>query len=538
MGAGRNKSIRAGRIWAAVIVAALATPAAAQLAGDPAFDGLYAVGPPEKLARALAGDAARICAPAVASLPTGVTHYRPPVDEIARGLAVDFCEAAIVDADAIDAVLADADAMDLAVEAVSLTDGQPYTAAALSLLPPPPAPMAESALPPARAIAPAGTMAKPQPAAPKAMPKAMPQPAPQAAPSARAIFRKAYETLAGGDPAAAAVAFAEGLHMQPANHIAHYYLGVAYERMGRPDYAAVQYERIVAFWPQTAEADAAARGLERVGPGGAAAAKAPRETRSIAEVYEAGRSKSGAGRSGGESRTSPVEKVMAAAKPAPKKMMAPAAAAPAMAAKPAMAARPAPAPVAMAPSDPNVVEIAYGDGARYIGAVKQDMPHGDGKMTYADGAVYVGAFRDGLRHGDGQLALQDGLVYEGQFVRDAISGRGKLVWPDGAVYQGDFIKGARTGDGLYVWPSGSRYQGRFDDGVIVGPGVFEAADGERYEGEFEAGRRTGRGVVTYANGERYEGDVVDGAPSGQGVYTWPDGRTRSGKWVRGAPVEQ
>lgn len=431
-----------------VAVMAIAVGSAAEAAGD-----LYIVGEKARVERVLAGDAAKVCAPTVASLPDNLSHVRPPVDEIARSLSVDYCDVALVEADSVGTVLAEGAAMSLALEVHDYVETDPFAKAAIVSPAPAPAPVLRS--------------------------------------GNDLAFDDAYRALSAGDPAAAASLFATGLETHPGDQAAHYYLGSAYERMGRPDYAAVQYRRVIRNWPGSPEAVAATQALSRSAEDETLLAQAPStgsETAddggffdSIMKVFDTG-----------DSDPAPVAPVVPVVPDAP--------------------ALPADAPLGAASG---TAEIAYGDGARYVGEVLGDRPHGQGRMTYAEGATYEGGFRDGLRHGGGRLALTDGLVYEGGFTGDVIDGAGRIRWPDGATYEGAFVKGARTGDGVYVWPSGARYQGRFENGVIVGPGMFVAQSGERYEGEFQNGRRTGRGVLTLPSGERIEGEFVDGEHVGQ-----------------------
>lgn len=440
----RGYGIACGTLKYGVLAVVLATGTGAAAASLDALGraGYFIVGPTGEVERVIAGDAARVCAPDVEALPGNLTHYRPPADEIARSLSVDFCQAAVVDRRTVDAVLADADAMAFQVEARRLDGAVSQLAAAHAQ--------------PAPALRP---------------------------PSDGGAFAEAYEALSGGDPEAAATLFVRGLERDPGDQSAHYYLGSAYEQMGRADYAAVQYRRVVRNWPNSPEAAAAQSALARIDdPAPVQVAEASEETdfftdiaRSISSIFE----------------TSPGE----GGAPSPA----------------APAAAPISAPNSAAASGRfEQAEILYGDGARYVGGIQSDRPHGQGEMIYGDGSRYAGGFRDGLRHGQGRLVLTDGLVYDGQFVNDRIDGRGRLAWPDGSVYDGDFLQGARTGEGAYRWPSGSSYQGRFDDGVIVGPGVFVSSDGARYEGEFQDGRRTGRGVLTQPDGQRIEGEFVDG----------------------------
>ena len=690
---------------AVTTILAGASPAFAQSLGSLGLDGFTVIGSSDAIARAMSGGGGRVCAPEIENLPANFMHYRPPVDEIARGLSVDFCEVAIVGSGSADTVMASASALGLALESRGLGSSNACAAAPSMPAPlsndpgflpppplssdgpgfaPPPPPPGEfmNSPPPLQMAAPALT-----PIAPEAMPEQpatytmapVPMDPPPLAPlsigGGQDIFRSAFETLSRGDAAGAADQFASGLHADPSNHLAHYYLGVAYEQMGRPDYALVQYQRIVEVWPDSAEAPPARQGLLRLGGSLAPSAlnpfkpvnqgirirrDRPRRARSIEEVFEtspgaklhasyrlqakrqatAGRQAigpsvelqrlassgrieqaargrfngprfSGPALGAGVSRSqgaigtfadrppvvvsapepvsigrvdavpemtppllaplgappelAPPMPVMSPEMPIivseappllapPMPVMSPempniVSEAPPMLAPPPlapfgappadmMAAPPAPpmissaAPMLSAPSSGGT-EIAFQDGARYVGEVQNGQPEGTGEMVYADGAKYAGAFRSGLRNGVGRLELADGLIYEGQFAGDAISGLGRLTWPDGAIYEGDFVDGKRTGEGVYAWPSGSKYQGRFEDGVIVGPGVFNAANGERYQGDFQSGRRTGQGTLILPSGEKYVGGVVDGVPNGEGVYLWPDGQRYKGQFVQG-----
>ena len=42
--------------------------------------------------------------------------------------------------------------------------------------------------------------------------------------------------------------------------------------------------------------------------------------------------------------------------------------------------------------------LTFPDGAKYVGEVKDGVPHGQGTYTSSDGDKYVGEFKDGRRY--------------------------------------------------------------------------------------------------------------------------------------------
>ena len=57
-------------------------------------------------------------------------------------------------------------------------------------------------------------------------------------------------------------------------------------------------------------------------------------------------------------------------------------------------------------------------GGVYEGERKDDMKHGQGKMTWSSGQVYEGEFKDDMKNGQGKMTWLSGEVYEGEFKDD------------------------------------------------------------------------------------------------------------------------
>lgn len=133
--------------------------------------------------------------------------------------------------------------------------------------------------------------------------------------------------------------------------------------------------------------------------------------------------------------------------------------------------------------------LTYSDGSRYVGQIKEGLPHGKGKLIYAPNA-------------------ESYKSYEGDFVQGRREGTGKAIWTTGKQYQGEWENDKRSGDGFLISPEGDTYRGQWADDKMCG-----------------------RGVYKYVNGEQYEGQMRNSVKEGQGKYTWPDGQVYSGAFV-------
>ncbi len=71
---------------------------------------------------------------------------------------------------------------------------------------------------------------------------------------AQGMFKQAFEMFQAGEFAAAIARFKQGLAIDPANGVAHFYLGEALARAGGADIARREYKRTIDFAPQSKEA--------------------------------------------------------------------------------------------------------------------------------------------------------------------------------------------------------------------------------------------------------------------------------------------
>ena len=117
------------------------------------------------------------------------------------------------------------------------------------------------------------------------------------------------------------------------------------------------------------------------------------------------------------------------------------------------------------------------NNARYIGEIKDELPHGKGKIMYMNGVVYEGELKEGRRNGFGKLyygcrgvglgcgAGHKGL-YIGEWQNGKKHGKGKeitdgrqfswniLTSPHSAYYEGTYVNGFPNGEVLVVQMSG------------------------------------------------------------------------------------
>ena len=112
--------------------------------------------------------------------------------------------------------------------------------------------------------------------------------------------------------------------------------------------------------------------------------------------------------------------------------------------------------------------IAYEDGGKYEGEVKDGMKHGRGEQVFPNGDRYVGSFQNDMRHGTGVYYYGSGARYEGQFAGGKREGRGKYFYPNGDVFEGLFSNGLMNGAGAYTYANGTRIEGAWRDDIFVG----------------------------------------------------------------------
>lgn len=141
-----------------------------------------------------------------------------------------------------------------------------------------------------------------------------------------------------------------------------------------------------------------------------------------------------------------------------------------------------------------------------------DCQNGTGTKRMSDGSIYVGAFKNKLREGQGKLTKKNGDVLEGLWHNDRLNGEASLTKANGDSFVGNWRNNSRYGIGKYNW-----------------------ANGSSYVGEWYSNRRYGKGVMNYANGNVYNGQWVDDQYSGTGSFEWKSGETFAGTWDKNLP---
>ena len=97
--------------------------------------------------------------------------------------------------------------------------------------------------------------------------------------------------------------------------------------------------------------------------------------------------------------------------------------------------------------------------------------------------------------------------YVGQLKGNDVHGNGRLVWKNGTEYTGDWKDDKRTGKGTFIWVNRDekKYIGEVKDGKFHGSGVMFYTNGDKYSGSLADGKRHGKGGYTFKDGTAYKG---------------------------------
>lgn len=140
--------------------------------------------------------------------------------------------------------------------------------------------------------------------------------------------------------------------------------------------------------------------------------------------------------------------------------------------------------------DVNQIYHCYIGEDFYIGNLRNNKRHGQGKCEYLNGAVYTGQFANDLPNGKGILCFADGTKYEGYFEDFEYSGKGKYIFSDGETIEGYFKFSEIDGEGIYNYSNGDIYEGSFKYNLPHGYGILKTKD-YSYEGNFNRGKKDG-----------------------------------------------
>ena len=155
--------------------------------------------------------------------------------------------------------------------------------------------------------------------------------------------------------------------------------------------------------------------------------------------------------------------------------------------------------------------------AVYEGEVKNNLPHGKGKLIYShdkksklEQMTFEGTFEEGEPI-TGKLCDMFGAIYEGEFTSytaddgTVLDGRGKMISELGDVYTGGWSSGEKNGHGIMEYADGRMFEGLWiDNSVSEGKMIFP--DGTEFTGLFtQLTEKFDYGEITYLNGFSFKG---------------------------------
>jgi len=180
----------------------------------------------------------------------------------------------------------------------------------------------------------------------------------------------------------------------------------------------------------------------------------------------------------------------------------------------------------------------------YVGKMKNNDFHGQGKLIFNDGRSFRGEWKDGkiskgtlitqsgtyvgtfntvydkyrkiinwLRHGKGTMTTNNGSKYVGEWKNNRVNGKGTLTTPDGSKYVGEIVNGMYHGQGTFTLPDGQKYVGEFERSAYTYGTFF--IEGKKYPREKSGGTRWSFGGVPksfmkYARTDTNTGNVYLG----------------------------
>ena len=160
---------------------------------------------------------------------------------------------------------------------------------------------------------------------------------------------------------------------------------------------------------------------------------------------------------------------------------------------------------------PNAEKVPYGWNYTYIGQMRNNKMHGQGKLIkYEFGKkiiTYDGNWKRNKRHGYGKKIRHNPYWLHNEKTR----ARGK-IFDDHVCYEGEFKDNLKHGQGKYTSTNGGMYEGEWKDDLKHGQGKLTFANGAVYEGEWKDDLKHGQGKYTFANGDMYEGEFKDDEP--------------------------
>ena len=164
-----------------------------------------------------------------------------------------------------------------------------------------------------------------------------------------------------------------------------------------------------------------------------------------------------------------------------------------------------------------VYSLDYEGGHKYVGEIKNNIPHGKGTMTLSNGDEYAGDWKNGKPNGKGTITYNS--------VSNSYDYR--------SIYIGEWNDYDKNGTGTQTWRNGDKYVGDWKDNKRHGRGIFTWDFGKSisYEGDWKDDKRNGNGTYIWRNGSKYVGGFKDNKKHGEGILTLASGKVIKDTWI-------
>lgn len=170
-----------------------------------------------------------------------------------------------------------------------------------------------------------------------------------------------------------------------------------------------------------------------------------------------------------------------------------------------------------------------------------DCQNGIGKLECECGYTFEGMFKDGKKvHG---VMTKKEFVYEGDFKDDMAHGQGKITYKDGSSYEGTFAFSEPDGKGVFSLSNGFVYTGDIVGGYFNGWGsktnlLKDSTIVDAFVGTFNADQLSGIGMHQYPDGVKEIGEFQKSKLHGLGVVIHPNGGIEVGMYKKGKLDEE
>ena len=163
----------------------------------------------------------------------------------------------------------------------------------------------------------------------------------------------------------------------------------------------------------------------------------------------------------------------------------------------------------------------------------EEVRNGYHEVTIEDVGDYKGELKDNMPHGQGRMVYQTGVIFEGEW-KDGWECRGIYTHPGKFVYEGEMEGGIAHGQGKLTFANGGYYEGGHKKGAYHGIGIFFYADkndpDKRREGEWKNDTRYGKGKITLKEGSAISGFFNHTTIEGEATLKMSNGKIIKGKF--------